>query len=78
MIQTYKVQLCPNNKQQTKLFQTAGTARFAYNWALAYEKQNHQNDGKFISDIDLRKIFTSVKKQSEFEWLNQYSNDVMK
>lgn len=78
MIQTYKVQLCPNNKQLTKLFQTAGTARFAYNWALGYEQKNHQNDGKFISDVDLRRIFTSIKTQPEFEWLNQYSNDATK
>ncbi|WP_334300970.1 helix-turn-helix domain-containing protein, partial [Faecalicatena fissicatena] len=25
----------PNNVQQTKMFQYAGAARFAYNWALA-------------------------------------------
>ena len=78
MIQTYKVQLCPNNKQLTKLFQTAGTARFAYNWAIGYEQQNHQSGGKFISDVDLRRIFTSIKMQPEFEWLNQYSNDATK
>ena len=35
MIKTYKVMLLPNNKQNTKLFQSAGTARFAYNWTLA-------------------------------------------
>lgn len=78
MIRTYKVQLCPNNLQQTKLFQTAGAARFAYNWALEYERQNHRAGGKFISDIDLRKIFTTIKKQSEFNWLNQYSNNSTK
>ena len=78
MIQTYKVQLCPNNMQQTKLFQTAGTARFAYNWALGYEQHNHQNGGKFITDVDLRKIFTLVKKKPEFVWLNLYSNDATK
>lgn len=78
MIQTYKVQLCPNNKQLTKLFQTAGTARFAYNWAIGYEQQNHQSGGKFISDADLRRIFTSVKTQPKFEWLNHYSNNATK
>lgn len=78
MILTYKVRLHPNNKQRTKLFQTAGTARFAYNWALGYERQNYQNGGKFISDVDLRKIFTTIKKQSEFEWLNLYSNNATK
>jgi putative transposase len=34
MIKGIKVQLKPNNRQQTKLFQSAGVARFAYNWAL--------------------------------------------
>ena len=29
--------LLPNNKQKTKLFQYANTARFAYNWALGRE-----------------------------------------
>ena len=39
MIKTIKVMLFPNNRQKTKLFECAGTARFAYNWALAYEKK---------------------------------------
>ena len=29
--------LIPNNKQKTKLFQYANTARFIYNWTLAKE-----------------------------------------
>ena len=34
--------LCPNNKQKTKLFQYAGAARFAYNWALGREQENRR------------------------------------
>ena len=34
MIRSIKVRLNPNNKQLTKLFQYAGCARFAYNWAI--------------------------------------------
>lgn len=78
MIKTYKVQLCPNNKQATKLFQTAGVARFAYNWAVNYEQKNHQSGCKFLSDIELRRVFTQVKKMPDFEWLNSYSNDATK
>ncbi len=37
MIKSIKVMLKPNNKQETKLFQCAGTARFVYNWALDRE-----------------------------------------
>ena len=70
--------LIPNNKQITKLFQYAGTARFAYNWALAREQENHENGGKFISDNDLRKEFTTLKHTDEYAWLNNVSNNVTK
>lgn len=70
--------LLPNNKQKTKLFQYANTARFAYNWALSKEQENHKNGNKFISDGDLRKEFTQLKKQPEYQWLNEVSNNVTK
>ena len=78
MIKTYKVMLLPNNKQKTKLFQYANTARFAYNWALEREEENYKNGGKFISDGELRKEFTQLKKTSEYAWLNDISNNVTK
>lgn len=55
MIKTIRVMLIPNNKQKSKLFQYANTARFVYNWALNEEKENYKNGGKFISDNELRK-----------------------
>ena len=78
MIKTIRVMLLPNNKQQTKLFQYANTARFAYNWAIGREQENYKNGGKFISDGDLRKEFTQLKKTSEYAWLNNVSNNVTK
>lgn len=70
--------LLPNNKQKTKLFQYANTSRFAYNWALGREQENYKNGGKFISDGDLRKEFTQLKKTDEYAWLNNVSNNVTK
>ena len=70
--------LIPNNKQKTKLFQYASVARFAYNWALEREQKNYKNDGKFLSDMDLRKEFTKMKQMQEYKWLNDVSNDVTK
>ena len=78
MIKTIRVMLLPNNKQKTKLFQYANTARFAYNWALGREQENYKNGGKFISDGDLRKEFTQLKKTSGYAWLNEISNNVTK
>lgn len=70
--------LIPNNKQKTKLFQYANTARFAYNWALGREKENYKNGGNFISDGDMRKEFTQLKKTDGYSWLNEISNNVTK
>ena len=78
MIKTYKVMLCPNNKQQTKLFQNAGIARFIYNWTLAYQQKNYESGGKFLSDYDVRKLLTQLKQTDAFRWLNNYSNNVAK
>ena len=78
MIKTIRVMLVPNNKQKTKLFQYANTTRFAYNWTLGREQENYKNGGKFISDGDLRKEFTQLKKKEEYAWLNYVSNNVTK
>lgn len=78
MIKTIRVMLLPNNKQQTKMFQYANTARFAYNWALEREQENYKNGGNFKFDGELRKEFTQLKKTDEYLWLNNVSNNVTK
>ena len=78
MIKSIKVRLNPNNKQLTKLFQYAGCARFAYNWAINREEENYKQDNKFLSDNELRKEFTQLKKPQEYKWLNEISNNVTK
>ena len=72
------MRLSPNNKQLTKLFQYAGCARFAYNWAITREQENYKQGGKFLSDSKLRKEFTQLKKLEKYKWLNEVSNDVTK
>ena len=78
MIKSIKIRLNPNNKQLTKLFQYAGCARFAYNWAISREEENHKQGNQFLSDMDLRKEFTQLKKLKEYKWLNEVSNNVTK
>ena len=78
MIKSIKIRLYPNNKQITKLFQYAGCARFAYNWAIAREQENYKQKNKFLSDNELRKEFTQLKKLPEYRWLNEVSNNVTK
>ena len=76
MVKAIKVMLIPNNVQQTKLFQYAGASRFAYNWALAREKENYEKGGRFIPDTELRKEFTRLRNSDEYAWLLNVSNNV--
>ena len=78
MIKSIKVRLRPNSTQLTRLFQYAGCARFAYNWAIVREQENYSQGNKFLSDCELRREFTQLKKLPEYEWLNKVSNDVTK
>ena len=78
MIKSIKVRLRPNKKQLTKLFQYAGCARFAYNWAINKEQENYKQGNRFLSDNALRKEFTQLKKREDYEWLNHVSNNVPK
>lgn len=77
MILAKKVRLYPSQFQEQKLWQSVGTSRFIYNWTLAKQEENYKNGGKFISDNDLRKEITQLKK-SELVWLNEVSNNVSK
>ncbi len=78
MVKAIKVMLVPNNVQNSKMFQYAGAARFAYNWALAREKENYEKGNKFISDSELRKEFTRLRNSDEYAWLLNVSNNVTK
>ena len=60
------------------MFQSAGTARWAYNWVLAKQEENYKEGNKFIQDGILRKELTQLKKTEEFSWLADVSNNIPK
>ena len=78
MIISKKIRLKPTKEQETQLCKSVGTARWVYNWTLERQRDNYANGGKFIYDNDLRKEITQLKKQEEFRWLSDVSNNVAK
>jgi len=78
MILAKKVRIKPTPEQEKKLWQSAGTARWAYNWTLARQQENYINGGKFIQDGELRKELTQKKRTDEFLWLNDVSAQIAK
>ncbi|WP_312283390.1 helix-turn-helix domain-containing protein, partial [Candidatus Igneacidithiobacillus taiwanensis] len=73
MILAHKIALKPNNKQATYFAKAAGTARFAYNWALAewkkqYEAWKADNSLPKPSQAALRKQLNKIKRE-QFPWM---------
>ncbi|MFF3021354.1 RNA-guided endonuclease InsQ/TnpB family protein [Gottfriedia sp. NPDC057948] len=78
MILAKKVRLKPNKEQEFQLWKSIGTARWAYNWSLARQKENYKQSGKFLNDGVLRKELTVLKQTDEFSWLYEVSNNITK
>jgi putative transposase len=73
MIVAHKIALDPNNQQSTYFAKAAGTARFAYNWALAewqrqYEAWKADNTLPKPSQAALRRQLNSIKAE-QFPWM---------
>lgn len=73
MIFAHKIALDPNNAQATYLARAAGTARFAYNWALAewkrqYEAWKTDNTLPKPSQMSLRRQLNAIKRE-QFPWM---------
>jgi len=73
MLIAHKIALDPNNAQATYFARAAGTARFAYNWALAewqrqYEAWKLDNSQPKPSQAALRRQL-NAKKREQFPWM---------
>lgn len=73
MLISHKIRLQPNNKQAIYFAKAAGTARFAYNWALAEWQTQHaawkdDNSLPKPSQFSLRKQLNALKRE-QFPWM---------
>lgn len=73
MMIAHRIALDPNNAQATYLARAAGTARFAYNWALAewkrqYDAWKADNGLPKPSQAALRRQLNAVKRE-QFPWM---------
>jgi putative transposase len=67
MLLSHKIALQPNNKQRTYFMRACGTARFAYNWALAEWKRRY-DAGEKVSEGLLRRELNAIKRE-RFPWM---------
>lgn len=73
MLIAHRIALDPNNVQATYFARAAGTARFAYNWALAEWKRQHEawkldNRQTKPTQAALRRQLNAIKRE-QFPWM---------
>jgi putative transposase len=68
----HKIKLMPNQEAVRYMRKAAGTARFAYNWALQRWKDKYSQGEKGMSGYSLVKEFNSIK-DAEFPWVRDVS-----
>ena len=73
MLVAHRIRLDPNNVQATYFARAAGTARFAYNWALnewrkQYDASNTDPSLPKPSDAALQRLLNSIKRE-QFPWM---------
>jgi putative transposase len=79
MLLAHRIRLAPNNVQATYLARAAGTARFAYNWALAEWQRQYQACLTAPAlprpnAIALRRQLNAIKR-IEFPWMLEVTKD---
>lgn len=75
MIQkAYKYRIYPNKGQQELLEKHFGCVRWVFNWGLGEKIKAYQKDKKQVSFFDLTKELTKLKKEKEFQWLNEVNS----
>ena len=78
MLIAKKVRLLPTPEQQSLFWQSAGTARWAYNYGLGRIQDTYDETGQWLMVGDVKKEITVMKYTEEYEWLQNVSANVPK
>ena len=70
MILSYKIRIYPNKTQINKCLNMFGGCRFVYNQYINYNIRRYENNEKFISWREYRKIIKDMRN-SDYVWLKE-------
>ena len=71
----HRVQIRPNNRQQSMFRRCIGVHRWAYNWGLERKKSAYEAEGKSPSRYDLQKEIVTMKRTTH-PWLAEVPHTV--
>lgn len=70
----YKFRIYPDDQQKQFLAQSFGCARFVYNYFLRQRIDHYAETGKGLTYPNNANALTQLKKQTEYEWLNDINS----
>ena len=74
---TYKFRLYPNKEQTELLAKHFGCTRFVYNYFLNQRKEQYRLTGKSDNYYKQAKELTTLKTQTETEWLKEVNSQTL-
>lgn len=78
MYKNFKVRLYLTEDQEILVRKHIGCSRFIWNYMLAEQIRRRENGEKHLSRFDMMNLLTPLKKQEEYEFLNEVSNSTLK
>lgn len=77
MLKSYKYKLKPTEEQIVLLNKHFGSVRFVYNYFLNERKKEYELNKNTINYYHNAKSLTELKKQDEYEWLNEINSQTL-
>jgi len=78
LITAVKIRLKPTKEQEELFWKSAGTARWAYNHFLSESKRIYKEEGRTVSEGEVRKRINNELKPTTHKWLKEVGSNVMK
>ena len=77
MLNAYKYRLHPTREQSKFFNKSFGCVRFIYNWGLQNRIDAYMKDKGRISYVQLCAMLTDLKKDEQYSWLREVSNECL-
>ena len=77
MLNAYKYRLHPTREQSGFFNKSFGCVRFIYNWGLQKRIEAYVKDKGRISYVQLCAMLTELKKDEQYSWLREVSNECL-
>ena len=80
MLKSFKTEINPTLEQKTKINKTIGTCRYVYNFYLAYNKELHDNNQKFLTGKSFSVWLNNeyLPNNSDYAWIKEVSSKSVK